>query len=45
MSAIAAIDAALWDISGKYYGIPSYKLMGGNVRDRIRIYGHWGIKD
>lgn len=45
MSAIAAIDAALWDISGKYYGIPSYKLMGGNVRDRIRVYGHWGIKD
>ena len=45
MSAIAAIDAALWDISGKYYGIPSYKLMGGNVRDRIRVYGHWGLKD
>ena len=45
MSAIAAIDAALWDIAGKHYGVPSYMLMGGNVRDRIRVYAHWGIRD
>ncbi len=45
MSAIAGINAALWDISGKHYGVPSYMLMGGNVRDRIRVYAHWGIKD
>lgn len=45
MSAIAAIDAALWDIAGKHFGVPSYMLMGGNVRDRIRVYAHWGIRD
>ncbi len=45
MSAIAAIDAALWDIAGKHYGVPSYMLLGGNVRDRIRVYAHWGIRD
>jgi galactonate dehydratase len=45
MSALAAVDAALWDIAGKHYGVPSYKLMGGNVRDRIRVYAHWGIRD
>lgn len=45
MSAIAGINAALWDIAGKHYGVPSYMLMGGNVRDRIRVYAHWGIRD
>ena len=45
MSAIAAIDAALWDIAGKHYGVPSYMLMGGNVRDKVRVYAHWGIRD
>ena len=45
MSAIAGIDAALWDIAGKHFGVPSYMLMGGNVRDRIRVYAHWSIDD
>lgn len=45
MSAIAGINAALWDIAGKHFGVPSYMLMGGNVRDRIRVYAHWGIRD
>ncbi len=45
MSAIAGIDAALWDVAGKHYGVPSYMLLGGNVRDRIRVYAHWGIRD
>jgi galactonate dehydratase len=45
MSAIAGIDAALWDIAGKHYGVPSYMLLGGNVRDRIRVYAHWGIRN
>ena len=45
MSAIAGLDAALWDIAGKHYGVPSYMLLGGNVRDRIRVYAHWGIRD
>ena len=45
MTAIAALDAALWDIAGKHHGVPSYALMGGRVRDRIRVYAHWGIDD
>ncbi len=45
MTALSGIDQALWDISGKYYGVPVYKLMGGAVRDRIRVYAHWGIRD
>jgi galactonate dehydratase len=44
MSAIAGLNAALWDVAGKHYGVPSYMLMGGNVRDRIRVYAHWGIR-
>jgi galactonate dehydratase len=45
MSALSGIDQALWDLAGKYYGVPSYRLMGGEVRDRIRVYAHWGIGD
>jgi len=40
MSAISGIDQALWDIKGKHYGAPVYDLLGGAVRDRIRVY-HW----
>jgi galactonate dehydratase len=43
MSALSGIDQALWDIAGKYFGVPSYRLLGGAVRDRIRVYAHWGI--
>ena len=43
MSALSGIDQALWDIAGKHYDVPAYKLMGGAVRDRIRVYAHWGI--
>lgn len=45
MSAISGIDQALWDIAGKFHGVPVYKLLGGEVRDRIRMYAHWGIVD
>ncbi len=38
MSAIAGIDQALWDIKGKYYGRPIYQLLGGPVRDKVRVY-------
>lgn len=38
MSAIAGIDQALWDIQGKRFGVPVYELLGGAVRDRIRVY-------
>ena len=45
MTALSGIDQALWDIAGKFYGVPVYKLLGGAVRDRIRVYAHWGIRD
>ena len=45
MTALSGIDQALWDIAGKYYSVPVYQLLGGPVRDRIRVYAHWGIHD
>ena len=38
MSAISAIDIALWDIKGKALGVPVYQLLGGKARDRVRCY-------
>lgn len=38
MSAISGIEQALWDIKGKALGVPVYELLGGRVRDKIRIY-------
>lgn len=38
MSAIAGIDQALWDIKGKRLGVPVYELLGGAVRDKMKIY-------
>ena len=43
MSALSGVDQALWDIAGKHHGVPIYQLLGGAVRDRIRVYAHWGI--
>ncbi len=42
MSAIAGIDQALWDIKGKALGVPVHTLLGGQVRDRIRVYSWIG---
>ena len=38
MSAIAGIDQALWDIKGKALGVPVHELLGGAVRERMRMY-------
>jgi len=37
-SAVSAIEYALWDLAGKAAGLPVYKLLGGKVRDRVRVY-------
>ncbi|MCK6576968.1 MAG: galactonate dehydratase [Anaerolineae bacterium] len=42
MSAIAGIDQALWDIKGKALSVPIYDLLGGAVRDRMRVYSWIG---
>ena len=40
MSAIAAVDTALWDIKGKALGVPVYQLLGGASREAVMVYGH-----
>lgn len=42
MSAISGIEQACWDITGKLLGVPVYKLLGGAVRDKVRMYTHLG---
>src|SRR5207249_8320359 len=42
MSAVSGIEQALWDIKGKALGVPVYELLGGRVRDRVRVYNHLG---
>jgi galactonate dehydratase len=38
VTALTSIEIALWDLAGKALGIPIYQLMGGKVRDRVRVY-------
>lgn len=38
MSAIAGIDQALWDIKGHYYHAPVHEMLGGRVKDKIKVY-------
>ena len=42
LSALSGIDQALWDIKGKEAGKPIYDLLGGRVRDKVRMYTHFG---
>lgn len=42
LSALSGIDQALWDIKGKELGRPVYELLGGAVRDKVRMYTHFG---
>ena len=43
LTALSGIDQALYDIAGKFYGVPTYKLLGGNVRDRIENAETWPL--
>ncbi len=45
LSAISGIEQALWDIRGKALGVPVYQLLGGRVRDKVRMYTHLGGGD
>lgn len=40
LSALSAIEHAMWDILGKQAGLPVYKMLGGPVRDRVRVYAN-----
>ena len=39
-AAISGIEQALWDIKGKQFGVPVYELLGGRMRDRVRVYAN-----
>jgi galactonate dehydratase len=45
MSAVSGIEIALWDILGKWLGQPVWRLLGGRVRDRVKVYTHLGLGD
>lgn len=45
LSAMSAIDMALWDLAGKAMGVPLYRLFGGKVRERIPVYFWWRNDD
>jgi mannonate dehydratase len=45
MTAIAAVDTALWDLKGKAAGMPVYDLLGGRARDGVLVYGHANGRD
>ena len=40
MSALSGIEIALWDIKGKFYNTPVYNLLGGKMRDRVKMYAN-----
>lgn len=45
MSAASGIEIALWDILGKHLGVPVWRLLGGKVREKVRVYTHLGLGD
>ena len=42
LSALSGIEQAMWDITGKWLGVPVWRLLGGSCRSRIRVYGAAG---
>ncbi|MEC9342610.1 MAG: galactonate dehydratase [Pseudomonadota bacterium] len=45
MSAVSGIELALWDIMGKHFDVPVWRLAGGKTRDRVHVYTHLGFGD
>jgi galactonate dehydratase len=45
VTALTGIEIALWDIAGKAIGVPVYQLLGGKVRDRVRVYCDSGARE
>ena len=45
VTALTGVEIALWDIAGKALGLPVYQLMGGKVRDRVRVYCDSGARE
>jgi galactonate dehydratase len=45
IAALTAIEIALWDIAGKALGVPVYQLLGGQMRDKVRVYCDSGARD
>ncbi|OGG46736.1 MAG: hypothetical protein A3F84_18120 [Candidatus Handelsmanbacteria bacterium RIFCSPLOWO2_12_FULL_64_10] len=42
LTALSGVEQALYDIAGKHFGVPSYWLLGGPTRNRIKVYAHCG---
>jgi galactonate dehydratase len=45
VTALTGVEIALWDLAGKALGLPVYQLLGGKVRDRVRIYCDSGLRE
>src|ERR1051326_1332025 len=45
LTALTAVEIALWDLAGKATGLPVYQLMGGKVRDQVRVYCDSGARE
>ena len=45
VTALTGVEIALWDVAGKALGLPVYQLMGGKVRDRVRVYCDSGNRE
>src|SRR5262249_6688454 len=45
VTALTAVEIALWDLAGKALGLPVYQLLGGKVRERVRVYCDSGARE
>src|SRR5690349_2471316 len=45
VTALTAVEIALWDLAGKALGLPVYQLLGGRVRDKVRVYCDSGARE